>query len=415
MGPIVRSLILKGFRSVSTTRVDFDNPTFLVGKNGSGKSNIVDAFAFLADAMELPLPQVFDRRGGLANIVHKAPGGKSPANLGIAVECALGELPENPAGKRKKHETGWGTFVNARYAIEIRPLSDFGFEIVREQCVLNGSNGNKRWFDRKLKSFRTNVEPFAGWTSTAPSEGLAIPFLADAFADVFQILRRMRVYSIEPRRLRRMHDPDKGACLDSDGENAASVLEEIRHRAPGDVRRIEEFLSAIVPDVKSVSSIRYGKKLALQFTQGWDKSGELNFEAFNMSDGTLRALGLLLAVFQRETPSVIVVEEPEASIHPGAAGVVLDLLRHASTRMQVLVSTHSPDILDASWIEDKHLRVVNWHNGVSSVSGVSEMSKKALREHLMGAGELFRSEALESDALFEDVEHLEPSLFEEVS
>jgi predicted ATPase len=124
---------------------------------------------------------------------------------------------------------------------------------------------------------------------------------------------------------------------------------------------------------------------------------------------------LLLTIFQKQTPFLMVVEEPEASIHPGAAGAILDLLHHGSQQMQVIVSTHSPDILDAKWIEDRHLRIVTWHKGATHVSNVSEMSKKALQQHLMGAGELLRSEALESDALFEDVDHLQSNLFEEVS
>ena len=65
MEPILRSLILKRFRSIPAETVPFGNPTFLVGQNGSGKSNFVDAFAFLAEAMASPLQAVFDRRGGI--------------------------------------------------------------------------------------------------------------------------------------------------------------------------------------------------------------------------------------------------------------------------------------------------------------------------------------------------------------
>ena len=71
-----------------------------------------------------------------------------------------------------------------------------------------------------------------------------------------------------------------------------------------------------------------------------------------MSGGTLRVLGLLTAVFQRPAPSLIVIEEPEASMHPAAFGAILDLLQHADQVMQVIVTTHSPDLLDAKWIGD---------------------------------------------------------------
>jgi predicted ATPase len=64
MEPVIRRLIVQGFRSIRSEVVDFDNPTFLVGRNGSGKSNLVDALTFLSDSMTNPLPTVFTRRGG---------------------------------------------------------------------------------------------------------------------------------------------------------------------------------------------------------------------------------------------------------------------------------------------------------------------------------------------------------------
>ena len=63
MKPEIRRLILKRFRSIPSEQVEFDNPTFLVGVNGSGKSNFVDAFAFLAESMSLPMQAVFKKRG----------------------------------------------------------------------------------------------------------------------------------------------------------------------------------------------------------------------------------------------------------------------------------------------------------------------------------------------------------------
>jgi len=419
MGPVIRSLILKRFRSIRTGQIVFDNPTFLVGRNGSGKSNIADAFAFLAEAMDLPLHEVLDRRGGLANLLHKTSSNPTSRNLGIAIELDHGEVLKNTFENFEKlpPELVARNVVAARYAFEIKALPDYRFEIDREQCILTRADGSKEWFDRRQQSVKTNVGMAAGKTiKVMVAESLALPRFGftDAFLPVFQILRGMRVYSIEPSKLREMQDPDSGASLKRDGANAASVLEDIKRRMPHDIQRIEQFLSTIVPGISSVSTTRHGQKLALEFTQKWDETGRLNFEAFNMSDGTLRAFGLLLAVFQRERLSLIVVEEPEASIHPAAAGAVLDLLRHASRQMQVVVSTHSPEILDAKWIEDRHLRVVNWQKGTTTVSRVSDMSRKALQDHLMGAGELMRSEALETEPLFDDAPEQQGSLFEEV-
>ncbi len=223
----------------------------------------------------------------------------------------------------------------------------------------------------------------------------------------------MRVYRIEPGVLREMQDPDGGGRLRIDGSNAASVLREIMRDSPDDWENIRGLLESIVPGVMDVKPKKLGNKLGLEFTQEWLTSRPLKFEAYNMSDGTLRVLGMLAAVFQRPAPSALVIEEPEATIHPGALGSVLDLLRHAGRFTQTVATTHSPDILDASWIEDRHLRIVGWDRGATQVAPVSEPVRKALKEHLMGAGEMMRSNALTAAegsnpdpaaiSLFEDV------------
>ena len=171
----------------------------------------------------------------------------------------------------------------------------------------------------------------------------------------------------------------------------------------------------MVENTTRVQVQKHGKNLALQFTQEWGDGSpkRLNFEGFSMSDGTLRAIGLLAPVYQTPAPSLIAVEEPEATIHPGALEAVLDLLQHASKRMQVVVTTHSPELLDAKWITDRHLRLVEGIEGATRVAPVSEANREALQSHLMGAGDLLRANAPEPGALF-DEQIDQARLFEEL-
>ena len=83
--PMLRSLHLARFRSLPSATVEFDNPTFLIGENGTGKSNIADAFAFLAEAMASPLPAVFERRGGIDAVGHRSSLRARPSNLEMKV------------------------------------------------------------------------------------------------------------------------------------------------------------------------------------------------------------------------------------------------------------------------------------------------------------------------------------------
>ena len=109
----------------------------------------------------------------------------------------------------------------------------------------------------------------------------------------------------------------------------------------------------------------------------------------------------------------IAVEEPEATIHPGALESILEALLAASETIQVVMTTHSPELLDAKWITDRHLRMVEWREGATHVGPVSSANRTALQRHLMGAGELLRANALEP-APTTDETHPRPQLFESV-
>jgi predicted ATPase len=385
MEPAIKQLILKRYRSIPAERITFDNPTIFVGRNGSGKSNLVSAFSFLAEAMAAPLQAVFDRAGGISAVRNRSSGPSHPPNFGIRVD--FGTIN----GKAK------GGF----YAFEVRALPNYGFAVVREQCSITGEGGSRWWFDRDGTEFSSNV---GGMKPSIDSASLGLPLVGGeaTFAPVLRTLAAMRVYSIEPGKLREMQDPDSGTSLKADGSNATSVLKEIERQSERDFQRISDILATIVPNTTGVQVKKHGKNLSLEFTQEWGAKKRLRFEGFSMSDGTLRAIGLLAAVFQRPVPSLIAVEEPEATIHPGALESILDLLYDASKRMQVVMTTHSPDLLDAKWITDRHLRVVEWTEGATRVAPVSDATREALQSHLMGAGELLRSNALEPAPLFDE-------------
>ena len=391
--PILRRLLLRRFRSIPQAAIELDNPTFLVGRNGAGKSNLADAFAFLADAMASPLSAVFDRRGGIGAVGNRRSPRHRPADLAISVTLM------HLNGKAKR----------ATYGFELRPKRDNDFAVMREQCVVEKESGSPDWFDRHKDEFRSNTNSMR---PALESNALALPLVGGdtRFGAVLRFLANMRAYRIEPAVLRSFQDPDVGTRLRPDGRNIASVLREIGRASPTNWRRLHDLLGSIVPGAIGVEPRKHGNKVSLVFTQEWSASRRMKFEAFSVSDGTLRALGLLAAVYQPQAPSVLVIEEPEATIHPGALGAILDVLRHAGRFLQVVATTHSPDILDRDWVEDRHLRMVTWVEGETHVTRIPDHAKNALNAHLMGAGELLRAGALAAETeLFANPER--PTLF----
>ena len=393
--PKLHSIALTGFRSLASEEIVLDNPTFLVGQNGAGKSNLADAFSFIAEAMTSPLLTVFDRRGGFRAVAHRDGLLRgSQEGLGIVVELRNIGVLRN---------------LQATYGFALQPHGDDGFKVQREVCRVTDGNGSARGYDRSETGFvsdpaidlREPKELDDGEIVLKPAvehDALVLPLVAGRhpFRQVHDALSGIRVYKIDPLVLQNPQSPDDGRRLLANGGNAASVLKRLGRQSPEELPNIRDLLAAIVPSMIDVNPTTYGNKLSLEFKQQW-KSDVVTFDAANMSDGTLRALGLITAVFQKPTPPIVVIEEPELTMHPGALGAILDLLQHASERMQVVVTTHSPDILDARWIEERHLRLLEWEDGKTRVSRLSEASRDILDKGIMCAGELLRSNALRAE------------------
>jgi len=379
---------LRRFRSLLWADIALTNPLFIVGKNGSGKSNFLKALEFIAQCVSMPLESVFQLHGGLETMRFR-PGGRSrPGNFGIRVDFVL------PNG-----ESGW-------YAFEIKAMPPYKFEVLKEQCV-TGSHSFSRTGE-ELSSTLPGVVP------NVTSDALMLPLLGGTpeFRPVKDLLGGISVFSLEPRMIQELQEPDGGISLKSDGSNLASVLQNMKESA---LKRLCQLMGTVVPGVSAVTSLKHGKKLTLKFTQTWEgersEVQEATHEAFAMSDGTMRILGILTAFLQNLRPKVIALEEPESTIHPEALATLLEQIRGFSQKSQIIVTTHSPDLLECKWIEAENVQVATWRNGVSQILPLGEASRTTLQQHLMGVGEMMRTEGLHPESLFESLNPEQGELF----
>jgi hypothetical protein len=223
------------------------------------------------------------------------------------------------------------------------------------------------------------------------------------FRPVFDALSRMEVYNLNPRAIAAMQRPDPGNILRRDGSNAASVLQQLSQEAHA---RIQEHLLRIVPGLSDAVPRTLGSQETIEFRQIVKGQGHpWRFLADSMSDGTIRALAVLLAVFQAASvsdnsivPLLIGLEEPEMALHPAAAGVLLSALREGAQHCQILVTSHSPDLLDNSDIKTESLLAVDNNDGLTRIGSIDEAGRRVLRENLFTPGELLRHNQLAPDS-----------------
>lgn len=217
---------------------------------------------------------------------------------------------------------------------------------------------------------------------------------------MFDGLGALNVYSLSPDAMRRVQKPDPGDLLRRDGSNIASVLERLRREHPREKSVIEDYLRLVVPGMETADRLEVGAWESVQFRQrvrGADKPWL--FPATSVSDGTLRALGVLVALFAPSddgyTP--IGIEEPETALHPAATGVLLEAIQAASRTRQVLVTSHSPDLLDTSSIGIDSILAVRADGGDTLIGPVDGPTSQALVASLYTPGELLRIDQLQPD------------------
>lgn len=391
----IRLLCIRNFRSIAKAQLPLGDLTILVGPNGAGKSNVLDALRFVSDALNVTPAHALQRRGGVSAVRRKALRGH-PTHFSLRLEI---ELPD----KR-----------TALYAFTVGavPKSQGEFAINRETCVIREPGTLKR-VEFEIEKGKFKVLP-DGVEPRLARDRLALTAVSakEGFRGLFDFLSSMRFYNLVPELMRKPQDPNPGLVLSRDGANAGAVVRELRS-SNGEFKEVCEFLGRVVPGIKDVQHHASGAQETLRFIQDvGDKKGQpLTFFPTGISDGTLRVLGVLLAIYQRSRASVLGIEEPESTVHPAAAEALFDAIRHGTRWSQIIVTTHSPELIDHKNVRIEELRAVEMIRGETVVTELDEASRQSIRRKLCTPGDLLRNAGME--VAREQYEQLpnEPNLF----
>jgi hypothetical protein len=285
------------------------------------------------------------------------------------------------------------------------------WEVLEEDCLVEAPSGGPRaHFHIPTFDDTNGAGPQGEWLP----DRLYLPTAAGrpAFRPVYDALSRLCVYRPLPRAIEDVQTLEPLELLRPDGGNVASVLFRLGTAGQTGKERVEEYLRIILPGLMRVrvepilkeveTRVFELSKVGILFEQA-SRGGVHLFWPSQMSDGTLRALAILTALFQGSSPAgprlpLVAIEDPEAHVHPAVLGVLRDAMTEASYSTQVLATTQSADLLDEKEVATESILAVTAEEGQTRIGPVDEASRSVLRQRLFTVGQLLRMNQLSPDA-----------------
>lgn len=386
---LITQVHVEGFRSLKNLTVNLEPVTVLVGPNGSGKTSFVDALSFLSQCVSDSPDQAFKNRGGFDEVQTKI--GPHPVDSADSITIDVTLRSRTVGAFAGRYSVCFGQDATRKLVVRKEVCR---VEIAPGQQSYAYAVENGQW-----------VETVAGIAPQLARARLALPLLSgvEYFAPVYNALTSLAFYNISAQAVSSPHESSAQDRLTADGSNVASVLKKIQDRDGELAQKVLMALSQMIPTIQNVIPKTSGRQLTLTFEENLSGDQPVAFAATSMSEGTLRTLAILLAIYPLEPPTLILLEEPESAVHPGAAAILAEAIQEAGLRTQVLITTHSPDLITR--FDPICLRAVERVEGITRIAPIAENQRIAIQRRLFTAGEIHRMEGLRPRITGDELPH----------
>ena len=381
---MIRRFEVQRYRSLLEIGLRFNTIQLLIGRNASGKSNVIDSLRLLAEAVRSDMETAVTRRGGLKGVVFL---GAPERSFQIALEYFV----PDPTAPNSRSDMSYLVRVAER---DGRP--GVALEELRIKRNRNEPGAPKLWFRAEWGRGEALRDPSSEQRETFETGDPGVLALrALGFLDAYPRIRALRTFiegwqflAIDLARIREPRRDERASVLSPDASNLANVLRTLQDSDPARYGRILEDVQSLLRHVKEVvTQVEHGRVTLLMLERAFNEP----MEALALSDGTLRLLAIVTALETMPEHGLLCIEEPEHGLHPLLFGPLLDLFRERCPQpgaKQVLLTTHSPDLVDAAEIGE----VIPVERNEAGATLLLELERERTRRWLeeFRLGELWR-------------------------
>jgi len=348
---------IEGFRSFKKVELEMPHLAVLIGPNGGGKSNLLDLLSLMSEAGRGELNLGINKRGGFRNIAFGF-----DSSTEVRIEFRFTHLLDTLSQTLRLPllESPDKKSLDVRFGVGLRSQGS-NFRLSGEQLRVDSPHGPSLSLLFVKRDAAGTVFYWGNGPDPQVEERKSVNDIELAFSQV----RDANKYPVPSAVLQQLQewtfyrDIDVGtqslvrqpALLRSDirllpsGSNLSSVFHAIQQDHPDDWNDILEIVQTAYPDFVRLT-VRAeggdGKVLLRWFERPYEKEG---ISANLLSDGTLKLLCLIAILKSPDPPPLICIDEPELGLHPDWIKLVAELLQDAAMRTQVIVATHSPQIV----------------------------------------------------------------------
>lgn len=302
------TITIQGFKSIEHAEIKLGDLNVLIGANGSGKSNFIGVFRLLERVLS-----------------H---------NLQVYVASQPDRLLHHGRKKTSALKLDLQFEKNA-----------YGFTLKASQDTLIFENERVEYNDRW--NYR---EPIAVGHKESKLEEAAQSHRNRIPKFVFPKVQNLVVYHFhdtsDSSLAKQACDVSDNRVFRPDAQNLPAYLYWLQEKYPVEFRHIEEHIRLVAPFFEKfvlAPSQLNENKIKLEWRH---KSSEAYFDAYSLSDGTLRFICLATLLLQPQPPALILLDEPELGLHPLAIGILAEMLEAAAKRVQVIMATQSVTLLN---------------------------------------------------------------------
>lgn len=396
----LKRLEIQNYKSLRDVVIEPTPLTVLVGPNAAGKSNFADALDFLGEVYRWDLEGAVAKKGGYENICYRqSKRSISPIRFRLVLEAT--DLELNPTiqilGSPKNFICDHSFEFKARSQAIQAPFFVVSEEFRSQERELFKEHTTE--ILREGNTYRSNQPGVLEVLDTLSESKLLVHRLERIFlwgSALPSFMSQLRVFQLSSRACRQAGVPTPNPDLDRFGSNLPAVLEYLKKAHAREYSQLLVMARRIMPSLEEIETdFTHTKTLGLFLRESGFKRP---WTSEDISDGTIQTIALLAATFDPRI-KVLVIEEPENSVHPWAIRTFVEAFRLASERKQIILTTHSPILIDQ--IRPEELWVVRRPGAETLIDPVLSLDP-SLKE-AWGQGKFTLSEYLDSGALPEAV------------